>query len=226
MDIAKPSVLIVDADVRAQQATRSLLQYQNQIGVCCLAGSGYEAIVKHLKQPADVVLMEVDLETPMAGMFILREIASAPDHAPVIIYTNHREPDIIYRAFSYGADNYVFKEASPTKLIRAIVAANASRNTISPEVTPLMLKEFRRLRSLEDNMSYLLKTMLSLTPTELDILRLLYGGAQAREVSRVRFIELTTTKTHISHILRKFNLNNMSQVIELLRESGFFSMLE
>lgn len=226
MDNAKPSVLIVDADVRAQQATRSLLQSQSQIGTCTLAGSGYEAIARCLKQPVDVVLMEVDIETPMAGLFILREIAGAQDHASVIMYTNHREPDIIYKAFSYGADNYLFKDVSPARLVKTIVGAHAGRHAISPEVTPLMLKEFRRLRTLTDNMSYLMKVMLSLTPTELDILRLLYGGAQAREVSRVRFIELTTTKTHISHILRKFSLNNMSQVIELMRESGFFSMLE
>lgn len=221
-----PSVLIVDADIRAQQATLAHLKGREQIGTIFTASSGYEAIVKLLKESIDVVLMEVNIETPMSGVFILREIANMNSKAAVIMYTDVLEPNAVFEAFSHGVTNFLTKDVGASRLVRAIVGAHTGRNQLSSEVSSLLQTEFKRLRAMEDNMGYLLKVMLTLTPTELDILRLLYGGAQVREVSRVRFIELTTTKTHISHILRKFNMDSMSQVIALLKESNFMNMLE
>jgi Response regulator containing a CheY-like receiver domain and an HTH DNA-binding domain len=226
MDIMKLSIIIVDADLQALQTTSALLKAQESVHTIQTATSGYEAVVKILKSAVDVVLMEVDLETPMAGIFLLREISAAATQVPVIMFTNRTDAETMYKAFSYGAANYLSKNVSATRLMQAINRACTRRDVLAPETNALMLKEFRRLRAMEDNLSYLVKATLSLTPTELDILRLLYGGAQVREVSRIRFIEHSTTKTHISHILQKFGLDNTAQVVALLRESNFLSILE
>ena len=67
---------------------------------------------------------------------------------------------------------------------------------------------------------------MTLTNSELNILRLLAGGMQPGEIERVRFIEHSTMKTHLSHIIRKFDMDSLSQVVETLQAFQFFQFLD
>lgn len=88
-----------------------------------------------------------------------------------------------------------------------------------------MRKEFKRLLVLNDNMTYVLNVLVKLTATEINILRHFYNGMSSAEICKILFIANTTMKTHISHILKKFNLESMTQVVEALHSTELFSMI-
>lgn len=78
---------------------------------------------------------------------------------------------------------------------------------------------------LQDNLVYVLNVLIKLTATEINILKHFYNGLRSQEIAKILFISSSTMKTHISHILKKFNLETMTQVVEVLHSTELFSMI-
>lgn len=219
-------VLVVDSDVRCLQNTVNLLTAKDRLHVTDTARSGYEAVAKAYICHPQVVLMEMDMESPQAGLLALREMHSDLKDCRVVFYTSVQEEEIVCRAFAEGAVNYLFKPASGAALIRAVAAAGSGVYAVSGDCGGILLQEYRRLHRLQDNLSGMFKIAMTLTSSELTILRLLTGGMQPGEIERVRFIEHSTMKTHLSHIMKKFDMDSISQVVEALQSVSFFHFLD
>jgi DNA-binding CsgD family transcriptional regulator len=54
----------------------------------------------------------------------------------------------------------------------------------------------------------------SLTPAELDVIRLLSEGLSNKEIAARLFISARTAQTHLTHIYRKLNLSSRVQVVQ------------
>lgn len=190
------------------------------------ARSGYEAVAKAYIGHPHVVLMEMDMESPQAGLLALREMNSNLDKCRVVFYTTVQDDELICRAFAEGAVNYLFKPASANALIKAVMTAGNGVYAVSGDCGGVLLREYRRLYRLQENLSGMFKIAMTLTSSELTILRLLTSGMQPGEIERVRFIEHSTMKTHLSHIMKKFDMDSISQVVEALRAINFFHFLD
>jgi LuxR family maltose regulon positive regulatory protein len=59
-----------------------------------------------------------------------------------------------------------------------------------------------------------------LSERELEILRLLAGGASNQEIAKFLSIALTTAKKHVSNIIRKLGVNNRTQAVSRGRDLG------
>lgn len=217
-------VLVVDSDAHSLQATLGMLGARFHIADT--ARSGYEAVAKAYICHPQVVLTEVEMESPRAGLLALREITGSLRNCRVILYTSVREEETICRAFADGASDYLFKPAAAAALVRAVVSAGTGACAVSADGGEVLLRDYRRLRHLHENLSGLLRIAMTLTNSELNILRLLAGGMQPGEIERVRFIEHSTMKTHLSHIIRKFDMDSLSQVVETLQAFQFFQFLD
>ena len=220
------SVLVVDSDAHSLQSTLTLLAGKDKLRVVDTAQSGYEAIAKAYACHPGVILLEIDMETSHAGLLALREIRSYLKQCRAVVYSSIRAPEVVCSAFAAGAVNYLFKPATSPVLSRAIIRASSGVGAISADSSEILLNDYRRLYHLQSQMSELLKIAMSLTVSEVDILRLLVNGMQPSEIERIRFIEHSTMKSHVAHIIRKFGLESISQVVEFLRITHFFELLD
>jgi DNA-binding NarL/FixJ family response regulator len=59
-----------------------------------------------------------------------------------------------------------------------------------------------------------------LTEREREILRLIAGGLSNAEIGQELYIEETTVKTHVTHILQKLDLRDRVQAVVLAHETG------
>jgi DNA-binding CsgD family transcriptional regulator len=60
----------------------------------------------------------------------------------------------------------------------------------------------------------------SLTPTELDVVRLVATGASNRELADRLFISLNTVKIHLSHVFAKLGVSSRSELAALVARRG------
>ncbi|HEX4735135.1 MAG TPA: EAL domain-containing protein [Thermoleophilaceae bacterium] len=121
----EPSILLVDDNPENVATLQSVLE---PIGVDCVpAYSGREALRHVLRQDFAAILLDVQ----MPGMDGLETAALIKRRArscdtPIIFVTGHEhEPEMISRAFSLGAVDYVVKPYEPEHLrskVRALVA--------------------------------------------------------------------------------------------------------
>jgi DNA-binding NarL/FixJ family response regulator len=193
------------------------------------AASGYEAITTCIDNPCDVVLMDASMETPRAGVYACREILKLSPNTKIIIMLDEspeNDNEMIFRAFQYGAVNVIRKSSNEAIIRKVIYDAYTGRIVLDSDVAPQIIAEIRRMKNTEDNYRYLIDVFLKLTPSELNILKLLFSGMPQRDIAKFCFIAPTTLKTHISHILQKFKASNIRQVMNTIRQTNFFSLIK
>jgi len=143
----------------------------------------------------------------------------------VILYGADCSKDIVIKAFQMGAANFVLGEYTQQELIDAVLSAFDGKSSIHYSTAAQLRHEFKRILDLHGNLIYVLNVLIKLTPTEITILRHYSNGIRSQEIAKILFISNTTMKTHISHILKKFNLETMVQVVEVLHLTELFSMI-
>jgi DNA-binding NarL/FixJ family response regulator len=62
----------------------------------------------------------------------------------------------------------------------------------------------------------------TLTPKEMDVLRLLARGMSNAEIGHELFISDTTVKTHVTRVLQKLDVRDRAQAIVLAYQSRLF----
>jgi len=218
-------VLLVDQENQACRAIAKVLKRETRIQIIDFASNGYEAITKAITRTPDIVLMNVSIETKMAGIFACKEINVNTPGIKVILYGKDCSKDVIFKAFQMGAMNFLMDEYSDIDLINAVIDAYDGISSIHYSTAAPLRKEFKRILDLQDNLIYVLNVLIKLTSMEINILKHFYNGIRSQEIAKILFISNTTMKTHISHILKKFNLESMTQVVEVLHSTDLFSMI-
>ena len=218
-------VLLVDQLLPARKAVARAIRQEKRIQILDYASSGYEAVTKAITQKPDVVLMSAGIETKMAGIFVCNEISVNTPDIKVVLYGEDCPKEIVVKAFQMGATNFLLGGYTDQELTGAVLDAHDGKPSIHHSTAAQLRGEFKRIMDLHGNLIYMLNVIIKLTPTEITILRHYAGGIRSQEISKILFISNTTMKTHVSHILKKFNLDTMAQVVEVLRLTELFSMI-
>lgn len=221
----KVKVLLVNRNEKFGKNLIKALTSESSIQVLDQATNGYEAITKVLRMKPDIVLMNVNMETTMAAASACKEITASSPSTSVILFGKTETDEIIFKAFQMGAVNFLVEDYTMDDLVQAVLDASCQKSSIHFSAAKKLSIKLKTLMGMEDNLTYVLNVLTQLTPAELNILKLVYSGMRYQEVAKVLFISTSTMKTHVSHILKKFNLENLSQVMELLRATGLFSII-
>ena len=112
-------VVIVDDNPGIRAAMRILLTDDSGIEVIGEAADGHEAIRAVGQLAPDVVLMDLSMPV-MGGLEATAEIKRRYPGVRVVIVSMHKEPAFLVAILEVGADGYVPKDASCSKLCAAI----------------------------------------------------------------------------------------------------------
>lgn len=223
---AKVRVMVAGDMLPVIKRLSHLMTCDDTLELAGTAATGYEAIALAAKVRPDVVMMDAEMETRLAGVYACREILKVASDTRIVLMLDKMDEEVVFRAFQNGAHNVMMKTSGDTQIQRAILQAYQRRKSLDTKIAPAVLDEFQRLKTMEDSFRYLINVIVRLTPSELEILKLLSNGIAQRDVAKLRFIEPTTLKTHITHILQKFDAPSVSQVLDIIRGTGFFSMIQ
>jgi len=222
-------VMIVDDMPQIVKHLTHLVETSSNMAVTATATSGYEAITAVMNNPCDVALIDASMEIQRAGIYACREILKLSPEMKIIIMLDElhdKDSELIIRAFQCGAANVIYKSSNDATVRSVIYDVSEGRTTLGPDIAPQIIAEIRRAKNAEDNYRYLIDVFMKLTPTELEILKLLDSGVAQRDIPNMRFIESATLKTHISHIIQKFNAPNIKQIMDIIRQTNFFSLIK
>ena len=178
--------------------------------------SGEEAVKQAKERKPDVILMDIEMETPDAGIRSTQRILQDNPDVRIIILTVYEEDELIFTAFQLGVCDYILKNASQEEIIKSIHNAYENHCPLRPEIASRILGEFKRVRSYETSFLYAVNIVSTLTTTELEILGLLLEGKTRKEICSLRQVEMSTVKTQIHNILQKFNKTSMDEIIDMI----------
>jgi DNA-binding NarL/FixJ family response regulator len=208
-------VLVVDDQAMVRAGFRMLLADEPDIEVVAEASNGLEAVTEAARAQPHVVLMDIRMPE-LDGLEATRRILAADPTSRILILTTFDLDEYVYRALQAGASGFVLKDDPPEQLISAVRTVAGGDALLSPSVTRRVIAQFTRTRQQPP------KAVETLTPRELDVLRLITKGYSNAEIGRELFISDTTVKTHVTRLLQKLDLRDRAQAIVLAYQTGLF----
>jgi len=218
-------VLIVDDMETFRDRFDEILTADGAFEVVGLAASGEEAVSIALDKQPDIILMDVVMETNTAGTDAAEKISERLPNSKIIFITVMDDDETVLKAYRTGAADYLPKNAPEEEVIGAVHAAYNNQSPIRPAVANRLRSEFKKMLAKEDNVVYTLNIIRKLTPMELDILLLLCENRTRTEIAQLKCVEMSTIKTHVGSILRKFQKESTSDLVALLRNTQVDELL-
>lgn len=188
-------VLLIEDHFLARMALQSVLADHPQIRIVGEASDGVEGIELYRLLQPDVVVLDLRLPR-MGGFDVIVELRKEPRPARIVVLSNYRGSEDVYRAIQSGAIGYLTKDASGEELIDAIRHAEMNLRFLPQVVMDRLLE---RIPSLE------------LTPREKEVLVCITQGRSNREIADELNIAEKTVRMHVSAVLEKMGARDRTQ---------------
>lgn len=202
-----------------------MLSETDDIEVIADVSNSEEAIEQTILKRPDIVLMDIEMERKDAGLRASKELLLQFPDLKIIILTVYEEDELIYTAFQFGVCDYILKNAKQEEVVTSIRNVYEGRTPLRPELATKILGEFKRVKAYESSFLYAVNIVTSLTETELEILKLLMKHTSRKDICRIRYVEMSTVKTQIRNILRKFNKKSIEEVIGMIDSMNLYDFI-
>ena len=210
-------VLVADDQALVRTGFRMILSADG-IEVVAEAADGAEAVEAVRRTLPDVVLMDIRMPR-MDGLEATRRILGGGGHEPrVIMLTTFDLDHYVYAALAAGASGFLLKDVTPEQLVASVRLVRAGDALLAPAITRRLVERFAR-RDAEASAVH--RDLSTLTPRELDVLRLLAKGMSNAELAAALHLSEATVKTHVARILGKLGLRDRVQAVVVAYQTGF-----
>jgi DNA-binding NarL/FixJ family response regulator len=170
------------------------------------AASGREALILARTQRPDLIVLDLNLPG-LGGLELLRRLIQA-GAAKILILSMHAEPLYARRALEAGAQGYVSKNAAPDELLAAVRKVAAGGRYVEAEIAQDLA------------LGAGAETLDALSPRELEIMRLLAGGASLAEIAAALGVGYKTVANTLTLIKSKLGVARTADLVRLAIETG------
>ena len=207
-------VLLADDHEIVRLGLRAVLESADDIEVIGEVATAEAAIAAGQAGGIDVILMDLRFGPGVEGTRLatgadataeIKRTMEKPPH--VLVVTNYDTDADILGAIEAGALGYLLKDAPPEELLAAVRSAAEGDSTLSPTVANRLMTRVRTPRT-------------SLTPRELEVLKLVASGSSNREIGRTLLLSEATVKSHPVHIYDKLGVRSRTSAVAAARKQG------
>ena len=207
-------VLLADDHEIVRLGLRAVLESADDIEVIGEVATAEAAIAAAQAGGIDVILMDLRFGPGVEGTRLatgadataeIKRTMEKPPH--VLVVTNYDTDADILGAIEAGALGYLLKDAPPEELLAAGRSAAEGDSTLSPTVANRLMTRVRTPRT-------------SLTPRELEVLKLVASGSSNREIGRTLLLSEATVKSHLVHIYDKLGVRSRTSAVAAARKQG------
>jgi two-component system response regulator NreC len=208
-------IVIAEDYTIVRQGLKSLLDSFSDFEVVGEAVDGKEAIESAGRLKPDLVLM--DLSMPKTdGITAIKEIKKRFPETKILALTVHKTEGHVRMALEAGADGYILKDASCTELEMAIRNITDGKSYLSPEISNGIIRGYLSGMKTGGTAN---KTG-SLTPREVEVMKLIAEGYKSREIAGYLSISINTVDKHRANLMRKLDLHNSSALTHFAIKEG------
>jgi DNA-binding NarL/FixJ family response regulator len=202
-------VLIVEDHRVVAEGLAALINHQGDMKVVGEAASVAECVAKVAELGPDVVLLDFRLPDG-TGSEATAELRQVRPETKVIFLTREDSDAARFAAVQSGASAFIHKSKAAAEVVAAIRDVARGRMLITPRTIASLLAKRRSIDAQLD----------SLTPREIEVLRLMAEGNSSRSVAARLGISYTTVRTHIRSLGSKLGVHSKLEAIVKARELG------
>lgn len=190
-------------------ALESLLAQEAGFDVVRSCTNGAEAVEAVKTLGPDVFL--IDLKTPPGcGLDVIKDLRRAGTNCPVVLIADAIDENETIEALRIGVNGIVLTEMPPPLLAECLRQVAAGKQWIEKIAVSRALEMMLRRQEAERTASE------SLTPREIELVRLVSDGLKNREIAQKLAIQEGTVKVYLNTIYKKLAVNGR---VELTRHA-------
>ena len=198
-------ILIADDQSMARQLFEMFVKSSEKYRLVHSLESASVAHIYCSRFPIDLVLMDVVMADGVSGLEAAKRIKKVSPKTKIIIVTSMPEVSYIKRAREIGVESFWYKEASREPIL-SVMDRTMAGESVYPDSAPVLT--LGNAKSVE------------FTPKELEVLREMTMGLTNSAIAEKLFIDVTTVKSHVTHMLQKTGFQNRTELAIQARVSG------
>jgi DNA-binding NarL/FixJ family response regulator len=210
------SVLLVDDHKIMRDGIKAILRNEPEFLVVGEAANGVEAVQICRTLSPNLVLMDIRLDG-LNGVEATTEILRHCPEARILILSMFDDEAAVVGAIRGGARAFVLKKASDSDLLDAMRTVAKGGSYLSPQVSDKLLLRIQRGETSSAAVPAILE---SLTPRELQVLRLIAEGKSSKEIAVMLGLGLQTVRSYRKTMMRKLNVSNVAGLTQLALTNG------
>ena len=191
----------------------NLLCLEKDFKIVAQCQTGEETLQAVRKNQPDILILDIRMPGK-SGLDVLRQIRKEGLRTRVIFLTAALDEEQALEAVRLGICGVVLKEMAPKLLIQCIRKVHAGGQWLERSSFGHALETVIRREAGAREIGG------TLTPREIEIVRLLAGGLRNKEIGKRLFISEGTVKIHLHHIFDKLKLNSRVAGTLYAREKG------
>lgn len=200
------NILLAEDQSMVRHGLKMMIETDGELRVAGEAANGKEAVEQNERHLFDLVILDIQMPV-MDGLEAARIIRKRWPDRKVLMLTTFNDDEYALEALKSGASGYLLKDAEPEALIRSIRSCLSGglslQDDVAAKVIPRLLNRAEEEEQAVDA---------SITPRELDILKLVGEGRSNREISGELGLSVGTVKNHISQLMAKLELRDRTQL--------------
>jgi DNA-binding NarL/FixJ family response regulator len=208
-------VLIADDHAPTREDLQKALGEDDRFQICAATCDAPGAVQAAVRERPDLCLLDVRM--PGGGLSAAWEISARLPRAKIVMLTVSGEDADLFAALRAGAEGYLLKTMSFSRLPDALDGVCSGEAAMPPTLVSRVLTRFRtrepRMRQPLDHGS-----TERLTSREWEILELLAQGRSTAEIAGGLVITSNAVRAHITAVVRKLGVANRAAAIDLFRQ--------
>jgi len=208
-------ILIADDHGVLRAGLRALLNAEPDLEVIAEASDGNDVLRLANELRPDLVLLDISMPGP-GGIEVTRRLKEALPELRVLILTAHEDESMLREAVQAGAAGYIIKRAVESELINAIRAVWRGDLYVHPAMTRALLRETSLFPATPE------PSVGSLTPREIEVLRLIAKGYTNGQIAKELNLSVRTVESHRANLMSKLELRSRVELVRYAMEHGLF----
>lgn len=179
--------------------------------------NGKDSIKFIIDEEPDLVLMDIEMESPKAGIEAAKAIFNKIPDLKLLFLTAYEDEELIIEAMNTGSVDYILKDDLEDGLIEHVENALEEEVNLHSKVQKTLMDEYTRLRLSERSLLFFINNVGKLTPAEFEIVNYLLDGKTNREIAEARTVELATVKSQVRSLLNKFGCTRRKEIVNMIK---------
>ena len=204
-------IVVIDDHPIVREGLVTVLSDEPEFTVVGEHDTAEQALSSLATERPDIVI--VDYRLPgISGIDACRSFRERDGRCRVIVLTSFPRDPTVMEAFAAGAHGFLVKESDPAVMREAVRCVAAGGIFIDPKVAGRLVSMAtagRRSRG-----------PFGLTGQERRVLERLPSGATNAQIGIALGIAEETVKSHLRHALRKLEVSNRKEAIDVVRQNG------
>jgi len=206
-------IVLAEDHVLVREGIKKIIEALPGLHVVGEVGDGLQLLELLKGLAVDMVILDISMPS-LPGIEATREIKKTYPAVKVLILTMHKKKEYLNNAISAGVDGYLLKEDAPKELLNAIDKIRQGMIYVSPLLSSDLVDLYVQGRRHAEPSD-------SLSPREIQIIKMIAEGKSSKEIAETLFLSFRTIQNHRTKIMKKLNLKKNTDLVRYAIRKGY-----